>query len=165
MGGFRPWTSRAFVHTLFREWKQWGERPACYSGAMTRNLLTYAAAFIALALLDFLWLGVIARSWYRDGIGHLMASTPSWGAAAAFYLLYPIGLLIFAVLPSNGDPVRALTLGALFGLFCYGTYDLTGLAVLRDWPLPLTFIDIAWGGVVSAAGASAGAWVQRWLAA
>lgn len=132
---------------------------------MTPQLLTYAATFVALAVLDFLWLGVIARSWYRDGIGHLMAASPNWGAAAAFYLLYPIGLVIFAVLPSGGDWLRALTLGALFGLFCYGTYDVTNLAILRDWPLPLTLVDIAWGGVVSAAGASVGAWVLRWISA
>lgn len=130
---------------------------------MTRYLLTYAATFIALAALDFLWLGVVARSWYRDGMGSLLAPQVNLAAAAAFYLLYPIGLVIFAVLPSGGDWLRALALGALFGLFCYGTYDLTNLAILKDWPLGLTFIDIAWGAAVSAAGASAGAWVLRWL--
>ena len=132
---------------------------------MTRYLLTYAATFVSLAALDFLWLGVIARSWYRDGMGSLLAPQVNLAAAAAFYLLYPIGLVIFAVLPSGGDWLRALALGALFGLFCYGTYDLTNLAILKDWPLGLTFIDIAWGAVVSAAGASAGAWVLRWLQA
>ena len=131
---------------------------------MTRNLLAYCATFIALAALDFLWLGVIAKTFYRDGIGHLMASNPNWFAAAAFYLLYPIGLVIFAVLPSGGDWMRALLLGALFGLFCYGTYDLTNLAILKDWPLPVTLVDIAWGAVVSAVGASAGTWALRWLA-
>jgi uncharacterized membrane protein len=130
---------------------------------MTRSLLTYAATFVALAALDFLWLGVVAKSFYRDGIGHLMAPAPNLPAAAAFYLLYPIGLVVFAVLPSGGDWLRALALGALFGLFCYGTYDLTNLAVLKDWPLPVTLVDIAWGAVVSAVGASAGAWVLRWL--
>jgi uncharacterized membrane protein len=130
---------------------------------MTRSLLTYAATFVALAALDFLWLGVVAKSFYRDGIGHLMAPAPNLPAAAAFYLLYPIGLVVFAVLPSGGDWLRALALGALFGLFCYGTYDLTNLAVLKDWPLQVTLVDIAWGAVVSAVGASAGAWVLRWL--
>ena len=130
---------------------------------MTRYLLAYAATFIALAALDFLWLGVIAKTFYRDGIGHLMATNPNWVAAAAFYLLYPVGLVIFAVLPSVGDGLRALALGALFGLFCYGTYDLTNLAILKDWPLPVTLVDIVWVAVVSAAGASAGAWVLRWL--
>ena len=132
---------------------------------MTRHLLTYAATCIALTVLDFLWLGVIAKNLYREGIGHLMAPGPNWWAAAAFYLLYPIGLLVFAVLPSGGDWLRALALGALFGLFCYGTYDLTSLAILKDWPLSVTLVDIAWGAAVSAAGASAGAWVLRWLEA
>jgi uncharacterized membrane protein len=95
---------------------------------MIRNLLSYCVTFLALAVLDFLWLGVIAKSLYRDGIGHLMAAAPNWGAAAAFYLLYPVGLLVFAVLPSGGDWLRALALGALFGLFCYGTYDISNLA-------------------------------------
>ena len=130
---------------------------------MTRNFLTYAATFIALAALDFLWLGAVARNFYREGIGHLMASSVNIGAAAAFYLLYPIGLVVFAVLPSGGDWLRALALGALFGLFCYGTYDLTSLAILKDWPLSVTLVDIAWGAAVSAAGASAGAWVLRWM--
>jgi uncharacterized membrane protein len=92
-----------------------------------------------------------------------MAPSPNLPAAAAFYLLYPVGLVVFAVLPSGGDWLRALALGALFGLFCYGAYDLTNLAVLKDWPLQVTLVDIAWGAVVSAVGASAGAWVLRWL--
>ncbi len=132
---------------------------------MTKNLLTYAATFIALAALDFLWLGVVAKNLYREGMGHLMAPDVNLAAAAGFYLLYPIGLVVFAVLPSGGDWLRALLLGALFGLFCYGTYDLTNLAILKDWPLSLTFVDIAWGAAVSAAGASVGAWVLRWLTA
>ena len=129
---------------------------------MTRYLLPYLATLIVLAVLDFLWLGVIAKNFYREGIGHLMASTPNWGAAAAFYLLYPVGVVIFAVLASDGEWLKALTLGALFGLFCYGTYDLSNMAVLKDWPLQVTVVDIAWGAVVSALGALAGAWALRW---
>lgn len=129
---------------------------------MTRYLLPYLATLIVLAVLDFLWLGVIARNFYREGIGHLMAPSPNWGAAIAFYLLYPVGIVIFAVLAADGEWLKALTLGALFGLFCYGTYDLSNMAVLRDWPLQVTAVDIAWGVVVSAIGASAGAWALRW---
>lgn len=136
-------------------------RSACYSGPMTRYLLTYGATFLTLAALDAAWLGVVARTLYRDAMGQLLAPSVNVGAAAAFYLLYPIGLVVFAVLPSGGDWLRALVLGALFGLFCYGTYDITNLAILKDWPLGLTFVDIAWGAVVSAAGALAGAWVLR----
>jgi uncharacterized membrane protein len=132
---------------------------------MTRHLLAYAATFITFALVDSLWLGVIARGWYRDAMGHLMAASPNWWAAGAFYLLYPAGLLIFAVLPSGGDWPKALALGALFGVFAYGTYNLTNLAVLRDWPLALTALDMAWGAALSAAGAAAGALALRWISA
>jgi uncharacterized membrane protein len=138
-----------------------GRRSACYSGPMTRYLLTYAATFLTLAALDAAWLGVVAKTLYRDAMGQLLAPAVNIGAAAAFYLLYPIGLVVFAVLPSGGDWLRALVLGALFGLFCYGTYDITNLAILKDWPLGLTFVDIAWGAAVSAAAALAGAWVLR----
>lgn len=130
---------------------------------MNRYLLIYVGTFVAMAVLDFIWLGVVARSWYRDGMGELMAASPNWVAAGAFYLLYPVGLVIFAVLPANGDWVRALTLGALFGLFCYGTYDLTNMAVVRNWPIGLSLMDLAWGGVVSAASVLAGTWALRWV--
>lgn len=130
---------------------------------MTRTLAAYAATFAAFAVLDSLWLGVVARGWYRDAMSHLMAATPNWVAAGAFYLLYPAGLVIFAVLPSGGDWTKAMALGGLFGLFAYGTYNLTNLAVLRDWPLGLTALDMAWGAGLSAAAATAGALALRWM--
>ncbi|WP_041674910.1 DUF2177 family protein [Ramlibacter tataouinensis] len=130
---------------------------------MSRHALTYLAALLAVGVLDYLWLRVIAVDWYQGGMAHLLAPRPNLWAAAAFYLLYPVGLVVFAVLPSGGDWGRALALGALFGLFAYGTYDLTNLAVMRDWPLGLTFIDMAWGTFVSAAGAAAGALALRSL--
>ncbi len=128
---------------------------------MTRYALTYLAALVAVGVLDFFWLGVIARDLYQNGMAHLLAPKPNLVAAAAFYLLYPIGIVIFAAVPANGDLTRALLLGGLFGLFAYGTYDLTNLAVMRDWPLSLTFIDIAWGAFVSAVGAAAATLVLR----
>ena len=128
---------------------------------MHRPLVAYVAALLAVGVLDYLWLRVIATSWYEGGIGHLMAAKPNLWAAAAFYFLYPIGLVVFAALPANGDGVKALALGALFGLFCYGTYDVTNLAIMKDWPVGLTFIDIAWGAFVSAAGAGAAAWAVK----
>lgn len=130
---------------------------------MPRPLIAYVAALLAVGVLDYLWLRVIATSWYEGGIGHLMAAKPNLWAAAAFYFLYPVGLVVFAALPANGDVVKALTLGALFGLFCYGTYDVTNLAIMKDWPVGLTFIDIAWGAFVSAAGAGAAALAVNWL--
>ena len=130
---------------------------------MSRHFLTYLATLLSVGILDALWLGVIALRWYQQAIGHLMAPKPHALAAAAFYLLYPVGVVIFAVLPSGGDWQRALMLGALFGLFAYGTYDVTNLAVMRDWPLHITLLDIAWGTFASAAGAVAGALALRAL--
>ncbi len=128
---------------------------------MTRLLLTYLATLLAIGVLDALWLGVIARRFYADGIGHLMADAPWWPAAVAFYLLYPVGVTVFAVMPGGGDWTRALALGLAAGLFAYGTYDLTNLAVMRGWPWRLALVDIGWGMAVSAAGALAGTWAWR----
>ena len=123
---------------------------------MARHLLTYLGTFLAVGVLDALWLGVIARSWYAQGLGHLMSERPFWPAAAGFYLLYPVGLLVFAVLPSGGDLARALALGAAAGLFAYGTYDLTNAATLRRWPANLVVIDLMCGVVLTALAATAG---------
>ena len=125
---------------------------------MSKILLAYAATLVAMLALDFLWLGLIAKPLYRQGIGHLMAEQPQMAVAAAFYAFFAVGLMVFAVLPTATTapwPKTAWT-AALFGLFCYATYDLTNLATLRNWPAGLSFIDMAWGSVVSALAALAG---------
>ena len=133
------------------------------------NMLKYLAAYGAMALvilaIDFLWLGFIAKSFYRDSIGHLMADPPNLVAGGIFYLLYPIGILLFAVAPAALSGVeglaswsRVILAGALFGFFCYATYDLTNLATLRGWPLRFVLVDIALGVTLTTAAAAAGRW-------
>ena len=126
--------------------------------ALRQTLLAYAATAAALLLLDALWLGVVAQPLYQQGIGHLMAEQQRWTAAAVFYLVYPAGLMRFAVLPQRADTAIRPTLSAaaLFGFFAYATYDLSNLATLRDWPVGVSLIDTAWGSVVSMAAAGAG---------
>lgn len=133
----------------------------------TKHLVAWAATFVVMIVIDLLWLGVIAKNLYAQGMGDLMSPQPRLGVAAIFYLMYPIGLVIFAVLPGvdAGSVMRAGVMGALFGLFAYATYDLTNLAVVRNWPVALSFIDIAWGTFVSGVSAAAGAFVVRWFVA
>jgi len=128
----------------------------------------YAASFGAIALimvaLDVLWIGVIAKPLYQEGIGHLMAQNPRLGAAALFYAVYAAGLLLFVVAPSGeaGHWHTPLMRGALFGFFAYATYDLTNLATLEDWPIGLSALDMAWGSIASAAAAVAGHLAYQW---
>ena len=124
---------------------------------MLNYLGVYVAVFLTMFIIDMLWLGVIAKSMYANAMGSLLSPNPNLWAAGAFYLIFPVGLLIFAVLPQADSPAwRAALMGALFGFFAYSTYDLTNLAVVKDWPLGLTFIDMAWGTMVSGIAATAG---------
>ena len=124
---------------------------------MLKYLGTYAAIFFTMFIIDMIWLGVIAKATYANAMGPLLSPNPNLWAAAAFYLMFPVGLLIFSVLPQAGSPVfKAALMGALFGFFTYATYDLTNLAVIKDWPLGLTFIDLAWGTMVSGVAATVG---------
>lgn len=125
---------------------------------MTKLVAAYAAIVVAMVALDLLWLGVIARPMYQQGIGHLMAERPNIGVALLFYAVYALGLMLFVVLP-NAEPAtwRATWLAAaLFGFFAYATYDLTNLATLKAWPWGLSLLDIAWGCVVSVVVSSVG---------
>ena len=120
-------------------------------------LLPYLAIVAVMIALDVIWIGVVARPLYARGIGHLMAEHPNFVVAIAFYLLYAIGLMAFVVLPrARGDWQMAAAWGAAFGFMAYMTYDLTNMATLRDWPLALSFIDVAWGCVATGLAATAG---------
>lgn len=114
--------------------------------------------------IDMLWLGLVAKDFYRNQIGFLMGEV-NWVAAIIFYLLYIVGILVFAVLPGieSGSWVKVLVLGAFFGFIAYATYDLTNLAVLKDWPLTVTIIDIVWGGVLTGAVAISSYGLYVWL--
>lgn len=127
----------------------------------------YLIAFIVFLVLDMLWLGVIAKDLYARQIGFLMTADIRWGAALVFYLIYIAGLVAFVILPANQHASwqHALLYGAGFGLVCYAAYDLTNLATLKNWPLALTMIDMAWGTVISALTAAVTYWLGIKLSA
>jgi uncharacterized membrane protein len=125
-------------------------------------LMTWIAAYIAAAVsflaLDALWLGVVARSLYQREFGAMLLEVPNMVAAGAFYALYLVGIVVFAVKPAleAGGWSRALLQGALFGLIAYATYDLTNLATLKGFPIRVVAPDLIWGAFVTAAAALAG---------
>jgi uncharacterized membrane protein len=106
--------------------------------------------------IDLLWLGVFAKKFYQEQIGHLLGSV-NWSAAIIFYLLYIVGIIFFAVYPAlmASSFAKAVLLGALFGFFAYATYDLTNLATIEDWPLIMAVVDVIWGTVLTASVAGA----------
>lgn len=111
--------------------------------------------FIALPVffaIDMIWLGIVAKNFYRAQIGALMKPDVNWAAAIIFYLIFIAGLVLFVISPAveKSSWTHALIFGALFGLVCYATYDLTNLAVAKDWPLLVTVVDLAWGAVLAA---------------
>lgn len=126
-------------------------------------LIAYLGALLSLLALDAVWLGVVMGPVYTAALVELLLPEPRWGAAAVFYLAYPVGIVVFAVLPAWRDAAtrRALALGALYGALAYATYDLTNLATLKGWPVHIVVIDIAWGAVLSAAAAASGLWTLR----
>ncbi len=112
----------------------------------------YAIALPVFFAIDMIWLGLVAKNFYRSQIGLLLKSDVNWVAAILFYLMFIAGLVLFVVLPAieKGSWMHALLFGALFGLITYATYDLTNLATLKDWPLLVTVVDLAWGAVLAA---------------
>lgn len=113
----------------------------------------FVATVLAMLVLDGLWLGLVARGFYRRHLGFLMTDQVNWAAAGAFYVLYAIGLTVFVVLPGidSGSVGAAVWRGALFGLVAYATYDLTNQATVRSWPTIVTAVDLGWGTLLSAA--------------
>lgn len=115
-------------------------------------LKLYAIALPVFFAIDMVWLGVVAKNFYRAQIGALMTSNVNWIAAIVFYLIFISGLVVFVIEPAvtKGNWSHALLFGALFGLVCYATYDLTNLAIAKDWPLLVTIVDLVWGAVLAA---------------
>jgi uncharacterized membrane protein len=102
--------------------------------------------------IDMLWLGLIAKDFYAKQIGGLMKPNINWTAAIIFYLIFIACLVVFVIMPAvvKNSWSHAVLMGALFGFVCYATYDLTNLAVARDWPVFVTIIDLIWGAVLAA---------------
>jgi uncharacterized membrane protein len=118
---------------------------------LTTYAKLYGIALVVFFAADLLWLGVIAKGFYAKHVGFLMREQVLWPAALLFYTLFLLGLVVFVIGPAfeaNSLP-RALALGVFFGFITYQTYELTNYALVKDWPLIVVVVDIAWGMVLS----------------
>ncbi len=119
---------------------------------MMTFLKLYGAGVVIAFALDLLWLGVVAKSLYQKYIGHHMRPDIQWVPGVLFYLLYVAAIVVFVVQPSleKQSLMRAVGMGAFFGLAAYAAFDLTCLALFKDFPLKIAIIDLAWGTALTA---------------
>jgi uncharacterized membrane protein len=123
-----------------------------------KHLATYSITALVFCALDILWVTYVVHDIFKAQIPLLLAAQPNLYAAAVFYVAYPIGIVVLAIVPASRHPSRwmAFALGALLGLMAYGTYETTNLATLKDWTWKLLAIDTSWGTFVTAVSAAAG---------
>ena len=117
-----------------------------------RFLKMYAVGIVTFFAVDLLWLGVVAKGFYQQRMGHLMRPDVQWVPAVLFYLLFVAALVVFVAGPAaeRQSVGRAIGYGAFFGLAAYAAFDLTGLALLKDFPMSVALVDLAWGAFLSA---------------
>ncbi|MEE4253590.1 MAG: DUF2177 family protein [Desulfuromusa sp.] len=132
---------------------------------MTYYLKLYLLTVPVFFAIDLIWLGVVAKNFYQENLSAFLSPSVNWPAALAFYFMYIAGIILFAVKPGlDAQSIgKAALWGALFGFFTYATYDLTNLATLRDWPLKVVFVDIAWGTLLCTLVASGSYLLGRWI--
>jgi uncharacterized membrane protein len=121
---------------------------------MKTLFIGYCAALVTLAVLDVLWLGVVSRNFYKRRLGPLLRDHPNWAVAVLFYLILAMGIAVFPAALA-GSWLSATLHGALFGFVVYAAYDITNLATLRDWPMAVSLVDLAWGTTATAAASAA----------
>ncbi len=120
--------------------------------------IAYAGTLISFLVIDAIWLGLIAKSFYRDQLGELMLPSPNFAVAAVFYLFFAVAIVVLAVRPGleSGSVWTAIGCGAVLGLAAYGTYDMTNLSTLKGWPVTLSVVDLVWGTVLTATASAFG---------
>lgn len=129
---------------------------------LAKYIVGYIATGIAFAVIDSFWLRSMYTRLYQPEIGELLVKGGfRMGPAIVFYVLYILGMMIFAVGPAlhSGKWQTALLWGAMLGFFCYITYDLTNYATLKVWSTKITVLDIIWGTVLTGSASVVGYWI------
>lgn len=133
---------------------------------MSQYISALVAVYVSMLIMDGIWLSTMMKPFYAKHIGHLLSGSLNFGAAAFFYVLYGVGVVVLAIIPilkSNGSLAQAFVLGAFLGLVAYGTYDLTNQATLKDWKTIVTLVDMAWGALLTGVAAATGLIVARYF--
>jgi uncharacterized membrane protein len=130
---------------------------------MNRYVVLYLATLIVLVPIDILFLGVFAKGFFASQVGDMMGEVRP-APAVLFYLLYVAGILIFVSGSAAATWQTTLLYGALFGLFCYATFELTALSLLKHWTWPVVALDMSWGCFVTALSSTLGLMIANWLA-
>jgi uncharacterized membrane protein len=131
--------------------------------AVNRYVVLYLATLIVIVPIDFLFLGIVAKGFFTSQVGDMLGGIRPI-PAVLFYLLYVVGILIFVSGPASATWQSTLLYGALFGLFCYATFDLTSLSLLKHWTWAVAVVDVCWGSFVTAVSSTAGLMIANWLA-
>jgi uncharacterized membrane protein len=129
---------------------------------VNRYVVLYLATLIVLIPIDFLFLGLVAKGFFTAQVGDMLGEIRP-APAILFYLLYVAGILIFVSGPAAATWQTTLLYGALFGLFCYATFELTSLSLLKHWTWPVVVVDVSWGVFMTAISSTLGLMIANWV--
>ena len=127
--------------------------------------IAYAGTLVSFLLIDAIWLGLIARSFYQRQLGDMMLPSPNLVGAAIFYLFFAVAIVMLAVRPGleAGSIWTAIGYAAVLGLAAYGTYDITNLSTLKNWPITMTIVDLIWGTFLTSVASACGYTAARYF--
>ncbi|NJO37360.1 MAG: DUF2177 family protein [Rhizobiales bacterium] len=133
---------------------------------MKSFLAAWGVTAVVFLVIDAIWLGLVATSFYARALGDLMLTQPKLGIAALFYIGYTFAVVLLVSAPAarSGSLGQSLLYGAVFGLAAYGTYDITNMSTLKNWPVAMSLVDMAWGTFLTAVAAAAGFVTYRYVA-
>ena len=126
-------------------------------------LVASILAYLIFLIIDVIWLSFATKSFYRPLIGNLLIDKPVIWAAALFYIIYVMGMSLVVIQPciDSSNIFKTIYTGFIFGLVAYGTYNLTNMAVLKGWSPTVTFVDMFWGGSLTAFSATTGLYLAK----
>jgi uncharacterized membrane protein len=139
-----------------------GQAQKALEAILNRYVVLYLATLIVLIPVDVLFLGIVARRFFTSEVGDMLGAI-RLAPAILFYLLYVVGILVFVSGSAAADWQSTMLYGALFGFFCYTTFELTSLSLLKHWTWAVVLVDVSWGAFVTALSSTAGLLIANWI--